>query len=301
MRSSAYLPTRMPTAPDIKGSGDLLGYPEHMPIDLTALIDPHAQMPMYQQLAARIREAIDDGRLAPGETVPSEKKLMAATGMSREMVRDAVRDLAEQGLVVKRQGAATLVAEAPPLRPMDASRYLKALRILKAGGPLPLTSSFTEDHGLAWAEQRFDTTVTQEPATSEDARRLLLSEGTDILRRTFIKHGRGVPLQIQRSAIPWELAGGTPVADPGQQPWPLGTIAELYSLGLEVTKVSEDVDSRLPRDEERRILNMQTPGPVFDVVRVFWVGDLPVEASRVIAAGRRMRLHYEVELDLSAG
>lgn len=272
-----------------------------MPINLDALVDPHAGLAKYRQLAAALRDAIDDGRLAPDEELPSDGDLATATGMSRESVIKAMALLQADALIVRRAGAATRVASAPPLRAMDASRYLKALRILKAGGPLPLTSSFTEDHGIDWADYRVETTVTREPATAEDARRLQIPAGTDLLRRRFVKFDRDRPLQIQRSAMLWSVAGSTPVADPGQQPWPLGTIAELYSLGLEVTRVSEDTDTRLPRDDERRVLNMQTPGPVFDIVRVFWVGERAVEASRVIAAGSRMTLHYEVELDLSAG
>lgn len=270
-----------------------------MPIDLTALIDPHAQLPKFRQLAASLREAIDNGNLAPGEELPSEQKLRDATGMSRDSVRKAVGLLSSEGVVNVRHGAPTRVAEAPPVRPMDASRYLKALRILKEGGLLPLTSSFTEDHGIDWADYRVETQVAKEAATGEDAQRLHVPAGTSLLRRRFVKYGRGIPLQIQRSAMLWDLAGGTPVADPGQQPWPLGTIAELYSLGIEVTKVAEDTRTRQPRDDERRVLNMQTPGPVFDIVRVFWAGDRPVEASRVIAPGERLTLHYEVELDLS--
>ena len=270
-----------------------------MPIDLSALIDPHAQLPKYQQLAARIREAIDDGTLEPGEEIPSEKQLGDATGMSREQIRRGVELLVNEGLVVRRHGAATRVAEAPPQRPLDASRYLKALRILKAGGPIPNTSAFIEDHGLNWADYGCDMQAAKEAATAEDARRLDIPVGTPLLRRHFLKSGRGVPLQIQRSAMLWELAGGTPIADPGMQPWPLGTIAELWSLGLEVTTVDEDVRSRQPRDEERRALAMQTPGPVFDIVRVMRVGERPVEASRVIIPADRNVLHYRVTLDLT--
>lgn len=270
-----------------------------MPIDLTALIDQHAQLPKYQQLAARIREAIDDGRMAPGEEMPSEQQLMDATGLARETVRRGIDQLVNEGLVVRQQGAPTRVAAVPPMRPLDASRYLKALQILRSGGPIPNTSAFTEDHELAWSDYTCQTTVTQEPATPEDSRRLAVPVGTSLLRRVFVKYGRGIPLQIQRSAMLWDTAGGTPVADPGRQPWPLGTIAELWSLGLEVTMVDEDVKSRPPRDDERRALNMQTPGPVFDVVRVFWVGDRPVEASRVVMPADRNVLHYRVKLDLT--
>lgn len=270
-----------------------------MPIDLAALIDPHAQLPKYQQLAARFREAIDEGTLAAGEELPSEAQLREATGMARESIRRAIDILANEGLVVRRHGAATRVAAPPPLRVMDASRYLRELEILRAGGEHPLTSAFTEDHDITWDEYRCDTEVAKEAATAEDARRLRVPVGTQLLRRRFVKYARGVPLQLQRSAIPWDIAGDTPVADVGRQPWPGGTIAELFSLGYEVTKVSEETIARQPRDEERKALALQTAGPVFDIVRVFWVGERPVEASRVIAPGDRNRLHYEVELDLT--
>jgi GntR family transcriptional regulator len=272
-----------------------------MPIDLTALIDHHAQLPKYRQLAAALREAIDDGRLSPGEELPSEAEMQAGTGMSRDSIRKALALLEAEALILRRHGAATRVAPAPQLREISAARYLKALRILKAGGPIPKTSAFTEDHNLPWDDFTCTTEVAKEAATFEDARRLNIPAGEALLRRRFVKYGHGVPLQIQRSAMLWDLAGGTPVADPGLQPWPLGTIAELFSLGLEVTRVNEDIRSRKPRDEERKTLRMETPGPVFDIVRVFWVGSRPVEASRVIAPADRNVLHYEVELDLTDG
>jgi GntR family transcriptional regulator len=272
-----------------------------MPIDLSALIDHHAQLPKYRQFAAALREAIDDGRLAAGEELPSEREMRDQTGMSRDSIRKALAILESEGLTTSRQGAATRVAETPQLRPLDASRYVEEIRTLRRGGRHPLTSAFTEEHGITWDEYTCDTTVAREPATPEDARRLDVPDGTDLLRRRFLKYARGIPSQIQRSAIPWEIGGGTALADLGQQPWPGGTIAELYSLGLEVTRVKEDVRSRAPRDDERRALRMETPGPVFDIVRVFLVGERPVEASRVIVPADRNVLHYEVELDLTEG
>ena len=272
-----------------------------MPIDLTALIDHHAQLPKYRQLAASLREAIDDGRLTPGEELPSEAEMMEGTGLSRGSIRDALGILESEALIVKRSGAATRVRDTPPQRPIDAERYGRTLRLLKSGEPHPLTSAFTEHHGISWPQYTVDAHVTKEPATAEDARRLLLPEGSDLLRRRFVKYAKGQPMELQRSAIPWKLAGGTPLIDPGQQPWPGGTIAELFSLGLEVTRVTHDAEARMPRDDERKALRMETPGPVISMVRVFWVGERPVEASRVISPGDRAVLHYEVELDLSEG
>ena len=267
-----------------------------MPIDLTALIDHHAQLPVFRQLHASLREAIDDGRLAPGEDLPSESELRAGTGMSRDSVRKAIGMLVNDGLVVVRQGSPTRVAEAPMQRRMAAARYVEELEVLRRGGDHPLQSAFTAEHGIGWQDYSVEVEVAKEPATAEDARRLRVPEGTDILRRRFVKYVKGRPVQLQRSAIPWDIAGNTPVADVGRQPWPGGTIAELHSLGLTATWVEEEVRTRSPRDEERRALRMETAAPVFDVVRVFLVGDRPVEASRVIVPGPEYVLHYGVDL-----
>lgn len=267
-----------------------------MPIDLTALVDRHAQLPKFRQLAARLREAIDDGRLAPGEELPSEVEMQAGTSMSRDSVRKAIALLVADGMVVVRHGAPTRVAEAPKRRRMEAARYVEELRLLRKGGDHPRVSAFTVDHEIEWADYTVQVDVTRENATAEDARRLRIAEGSDILRRVFTKYVKGDPVQLQRSAIPWQIGGGTPIADPGQQPWPGGTIAELHSLGLTPTWVDEDVETRLPRDDERRALRMETPSSVFSIVRVFLVGDRPVEASRVIVDGSKYALHYGVDL-----
>lgn len=267
-----------------------------MPIDLPALIDHHAQLPKFRQLAAGIREAIDDGRLQPGEELPSEAEMQAATGLSRDTVRKAIAQLAGEGSVVVRHGSPTTVAPARMQRRIEAARYVEELKILRRGGEHPKQSAFTLDHGIAWSDYTVDVTVTKEPATAEDSRRLDVPEGTDILRRAFVKYAKGRPVQLQRSAIPWEIAGDTPVAEVARQPWPGGTIAELHSLGLVATWVDEEIEMRTPTDEQRRALGMESPGLVFRVTRVFRVGERPVEASRVIVNGSEYVLHYGVDL-----
>lgn len=247
-----------------------------MPIDLTALIDPHAQLAMYQQLAARLRDAIDNGALAPGEKLPSEQELVAATGMSREQVRRGIDELVNDALAVRRHGSGTFVAEPPQRQRLEVARFLDQQQL----GPMV----------------ELDVHVTREPATAEDARRLAVPEGTDILRRTFVQHVGDALVPLQRSAIPWELAGGTPMATAQYLPWPNDPIIDLRRLGLDPTVVDVEVITRQPRTDERRALRMETPGPVFDIVREFRVGERPVEASRVIVPGSQYVLHYDVDL-----
>jgi DNA-binding FadR family transcriptional regulator len=61
---------------------------------------------VVEQIAAEIR----GGRLQPGARLPTEQELMAALGVSRTVVREAVAALRAEGLVVTRQGAGAFVA-----------------------------------------------------------------------------------------------------------------------------------------------------------------------------------------------
>jgi DNA-binding FadR family transcriptional regulator len=70
---------------------------------------------LTEEAVARIAGEIRKGRLAPGARLPTEQELMAAMGVSRTVVREAVAALRAEGLVTTRQGSGAFVAA-------DASR-----------------------------------------------------------------------------------------------------------------------------------------------------------------------------------
>ncbi|MGY1652523.1 MocR-like pyridoxine biosynthesis transcription factor PdxR [Geodermatophilus sp. SYSU D01119] len=82
-------------------------------------------------LVERVRAAVADGRLAPGAALPPTRVLARDLGASRGVVVEAWRRLADEGLVVARTGAGTVVAgpgvAAPAARPAPPV----------AAGPLP--------------------------------------------------------------------------------------------------------------------------------------------------------------------
>jgi GntR family transcriptional repressor for pyruvate dehydrogenase complex len=70
---------------------------------------------VVDRIAADIRE----GRLEPGARLPTEQKMIAALGVSRTVVREAIAALRAQGLVTTRQGVGAFVADSalrPPFR-----------------------------------------------------------------------------------------------------------------------------------------------------------------------------------------
>lgn len=63
------------------------------------------------RVRAVLEQQILSGQLAPGTLLPTEPELSAALGVSRTVLRDAVRALVARGLLTVRQGRGTMVAE----------------------------------------------------------------------------------------------------------------------------------------------------------------------------------------------
>ncbi|MBM3490030.1 MAG: GntR family transcriptional regulator [Alphaproteobacteria bacterium] len=82
--------------------------------------------PRYRALAERLRAEIAAGRPPVGATLPTEGELAATHRVSRHTVREALRCLAELGLISRRQGSGTHVTAARP----QASTYRQSLASL---------------------------------------------------------------------------------------------------------------------------------------------------------------------------
>src|ERR1700746_358208 len=63
------------------------------------------------ELVARLTDDITSGKIPPGSQLPTEQELIAAIGVSRTVVREAVAALRAEGLVVTRQGVGAFVPE----------------------------------------------------------------------------------------------------------------------------------------------------------------------------------------------
>jgi DNA-binding FadR family transcriptional regulator len=92
--------------------------------------------PAYQELADEIRSQIVSGRLRPGERLPTEPQLCARSGLSRSTVREALRLLSSQHLIVTTRGVTggSFVAEPSAERLGDS--LVTALRVLGSGRTL---------------------------------------------------------------------------------------------------------------------------------------------------------------------
>jgi GntR family transcriptional regulator len=73
-------------------------------------LDEHDPAPTYVQLERRVRVAIADGALKPGDALPSVRKLAEQLGVSPNTVGRAYADLSREGVIIAKAGGGSAVA-----------------------------------------------------------------------------------------------------------------------------------------------------------------------------------------------
>lgn len=86
---------------------------------------------LSDKVAGQMRATIIEQGLAPGQRLPSERELGAQFGVSRTVIREAVRSLAAKGLVETTGGRGIRVAA------LDSGAIAETLSLYLHGRPLP--------------------------------------------------------------------------------------------------------------------------------------------------------------------
>ncbi len=79
-----------------------------------AKIERDSPIPIYHQLKTLIREQIESGLWKPGDRIPTEHELCRLYGISRSPVRQALKELEYEGVLVRCPGAGTFVNDSSP-------------------------------------------------------------------------------------------------------------------------------------------------------------------------------------------
>jgi GntR family transcriptional regulator len=93
-------------------------------------LDPRSPIPLYDQIATRIRSAVAAAELAPGDLLPSVRQLAKRLRVNPATVVQAYRELEAEGFVEMRQGAGPFVREVGDSRRKGA-RSEQAVRLVR--------------------------------------------------------------------------------------------------------------------------------------------------------------------------
>ena len=109
--------------------------------------------PLSTRVADELAERILDGTLSEGQRLPSEPELSSQLGVSRSVVRDAIRTLSARGLLEVRQGFGTIV------RAPSDDRTAEALFELLARADVTM-------HDVWLAREALDVSIAAQAATA---------------------------------------------------------------------------------------------------------------------------------------
>jgi GntR family transcriptional regulator len=137
--------------------------------------------PAYRRILEEIRSRIEEGKLKPGTRLESERELAGRCGVSLMTARHAMKELENEGLVVRRIGAGTYVA--PP-----KIHFNKLL-------------SFSEQmaaRGVAASSNIISVRVTEEP---EPAARLGIPPGGRLVKLERVRYGGDEPFAFETTYL----------------------------------------------------------------------------------------------------
>ena len=143
-----------------------------------------ARTPLWQSIAASLRDEIAAGHYRPGDKLPTEAALAARFGVNRHTVRHALADLAARGLTHARRGAGVFVAAKPTDYPLG--RRVRFHQNLSAAGQTP---------------QKQILSLEVRPCNEAEARALALTAGAAVLAYEGLSIADGVPMGLFRSVF----------------------------------------------------------------------------------------------------
>ncbi|MFJ9430089.1 GntR family transcriptional regulator [Streptomyces sp. NPDC101490] len=248
-----------------------------------------------QEIAADLRDRIESGDLSPGDPLPSESKMMAQYGYSRETVRAGVRVLVDEGLVVTGQGQGKYVREDyPPVvwnwsTLESRSRHETAVDGRTAGDQW---ASAVEAEGKT-PRQEISVSIVEPPQHVGAA--LNLPKGGLAVLRQRVRYVDNRPYALADSYFPQELVAGTPLMEPRDVSAPGGILA---SVGLVQTKYVDEISVRMPTHREAERLALPAATPIAEHTRTGYDADgKPLRCMVTILPGDRHKILYEVATD----
>src|SRR5471030_2667 len=93
-------------------------------------LHPKSPVPLYEQIALRLKAAVATGELRAGDLLPSVRQLSGRLRINPATVTQAYRALESEGFAESRQGAGTFVTSVP-VETRSRERSTQARRLVR--------------------------------------------------------------------------------------------------------------------------------------------------------------------------
>ena len=234
-----------------------------------AELDQTSIVPLYKQLKDLIKKQILSGELKPNQKIPSELELSQQYQISRITVRNAISELVDEDMLIKKQGKGTFV-----YRPKIEDDLLNG-------------SSFTNlcrRNGMVPGSRTLKLML-KEP-TDRDVRELQLGPGEKVIYLQRLRYANGQPVILENNYFPEHF---TSLLDESLDDVSLySVLREKYGVYLGASSKVIQITEAL--DAEAALLGVRVKTPLLQVREVCYDrDDLPVHRTKVLILGDKFK------------
>jgi DNA-binding GntR family transcriptional regulator len=210
-------------------------------------LDRSSPVPLYYQIAKRLQEAIRSGRLQPGARIENELKIADDLGISRPTIRRAIRELVDEGLLVRRRGIGTQVVRGALKRNVEMTSLFDAL---SQSGRSPTTKILVHEAVVP---------------SMEILEALALPAETRVLHVLRLRYSEGVPFALLDNYLPPEFLGLT-----AEQLENHGLYQLMRARGTTLRVAHQTIGARAATAQEGKLFGQKTGSPVLTMSRTFY-------------------------------
>lgn len=227
----------------------------------------------YLQAKAFVLAKVRSGEWKPGDLIPSEQKLTVELSMSRMTVNRALRELTDEGELVRLSGVGTFVASRKP-----QSNLLMIANI----------ADEIQARGHRYSCQILH--LARESASLVVAAALDLKTASSVHHLVCVHSEDGVPVQLEDRYVNAQL-----VPEFLQQQFGEDLQPSQYLLNtIAADDIEHIVDAVLPTPEERQQLQVSENEPCLVLIRRTWSQNQGVTFVRFLHPSSRYRLGSRV-------
>ena len=226
--------------------------------------DRSSPLPLWSQVLEDLRRRVAAGEIDAG--FPTEEELTRDYGVSRHTVREALRRLEADGLLVRERGRGTTLARPQFEQPLRALYSLA--RTVRSQG----------------LHERSDVRALEIVQAGDAAEVLGISRDSSVVHLERLRHAGDEPLALDRSWLPADLAEPLLHAELSE-----GSVYDVLAsaCGLRVTGGWERIRPLNPSADERRLLELPRREAVFGIERLARAAGRAVEWRHSLVRGDR--------------
>ncbi|HET7577928.1 MAG TPA: GntR family transcriptional regulator [Bacillales bacterium] len=239
------------------------------------MVDKASPLPIYFQLEEAIKTRIENGELAPGNMIPSEREFAERHQISRMTVRQAINNLVNDGYLYRQKGRGTFVAH------KKIEQKLQGL------------TSFSEDmkaRGMKPSSQLIRFKIV--PASESIAQELGISPYDPVYEIQRVRLADDLPMALETTAIPANLVQGL------TEEHARGSLYEYIekAVASPIEYGKQIIESSVARQSESKFLDVKKGSPVLLIQRNTYLKDgTSLEVVRSVYRADRYKFVIDIQ------